>query len=77
MPIYEYICRNCGHEFEALLKKMSDAPGPCPKCGSAKLTKKFSPFAVAGGGGKVPDACSSCPAADSGTDACSCCCADE
>ncbi|MBT8435188.1 MAG: zinc ribbon domain-containing protein, partial [Gammaproteobacteria bacterium] len=25
MPIYEYVCNECGHDFEAL-QKMSDAP---------------------------------------------------
>lgn len=32
MPIYEYKCNNCGHEYE-LIQKMSDAPvTECEKC---------------------------------------------
>lgn len=32
MPIYEYKCNNCGHEYE-LIEKMSDAPNTeCEKC---------------------------------------------
>ncbi len=32
MPIYEYKCNSCGHEYE-LIQKMSDAPIiECEKC---------------------------------------------
>ncbi len=32
MPIYEYKCNDCGHEYE-LIQKMSDAPvTECEKC---------------------------------------------
>ena len=34
MPIYEYRCDHCGHQFE-VLQKISDAPVKnCPKCNS-------------------------------------------
>ena len=34
MPIYEYRCDQCGHQFE-VLQKISDAPVKnCPKCNS-------------------------------------------
>ncbi|MBM4040112.1 MAG: zinc ribbon domain-containing protein [Planctomycetes bacterium] len=33
MPIYDYICDDCGHEFERQ-QKMSDGPvKTCPECG--------------------------------------------
>jgi putative FmdB family regulatory protein len=33
VPTYEYRCKMCGHEFEAL-QRMSDEPlKKCPKCG--------------------------------------------
>ena len=33
MPLYEYLCQNCGHQFERI-QKFSDAPiAECPKCG--------------------------------------------
>lgn len=42
MPIYEYICTDCGHELEAL-QKMSDEPLKfCPECGAGALKKKIS-----------------------------------
>lgn len=42
MPIYEYECRACEHELEAL-QKMSDAAlTDCPACGQPELHKKIS-----------------------------------
>lgn len=52
MPIYEYVCKSCGHELEAL-QKMSDAPlTDCPECSQPDLTKKVSAagFRLSGGG---------------------------
>ena len=40
MPIFEYQCRGCGHQFEALVRK-SDTPA-CPSCSSADLEKLLS-----------------------------------
>lgn len=52
MPIYEYQCRSCGHEFEAI-QKVSDEPlRDCPACGKSELTKLVSAagFRLKGGG---------------------------
>lgn len=52
MPIYEYECRACEHELEAL-QKMSDAAlTDCPACGQPELRKKISAagFRLAGSG---------------------------
>ena len=38
MPLYEYACRKCHHEFEALVRSQDPAPA-CPKCQSADLEK--------------------------------------
>lgn len=41
MPTYEYVCDNCGHDFE-VFQRMSDEPiSDCPKCG-AKVHKVLS-----------------------------------
>lgn len=37
MPIYEYACRGCGHEFETLVR--SGSTPACPKCASAELER--------------------------------------
>jgi putative FmdB family regulatory protein len=52
MPIYEYGCENCGHEFETL-QKLSDAPlTECPQCKEQRLIKKITAagFRLKGGG---------------------------
>lgn len=45
MPIYEYACQQCGHEFEALVR--SSTVPECPDCHSTALEKKLSVFATA------------------------------
>ena len=45
MPIYEFACQSCGHEFETLTRA-SQAP-ECPSCHSHTLEKKLSVFATA------------------------------
>jgi len=45
MPIFEYVCKECQHEFEALIFGQQKAE--CPKCQSKKLEPKLSVFAVA------------------------------
>lgn len=52
MPIYEYQCQSCQHEFEAL-QKISDAPlTDCPECRKPALRKKISAagFRLSGSG---------------------------
>ena len=44
MPLYEYACRQCDKEFEALVRA-SDTPS-CPACHSDDLQRKLSVFAA-------------------------------
>jgi putative FmdB family regulatory protein len=44
MPIFEYICKECGHHFEALV--MGSKKAECPSCQSGKLQQQLSAFAV-------------------------------
>jgi len=42
MPIYDYQCKACGHQLEAI-QRMSDAPlTECPACGKPELAKQIS-----------------------------------
>lgn len=42
MPIYDYQCKACGHQLEAI-QRMSDAPlSDCPECGKPELAKQIS-----------------------------------
>lgn len=42
MPLYEYQCQACGHEFEELQSFSDKAVTKCPKCGKNKVIKKIS-----------------------------------
>ena len=44
MPLYDYICSKCGHEFEALVRT-GDVPS-CAECGSTELERQLTNFAV-------------------------------
>ena len=41
MPIFEYKCADCGHEFEELVFDRDECP-PCPECKSEKTGKLMS-----------------------------------
>ena len=45
MPLYEYVCRDCGTGFEKLVRRFGDAVD-CPSCASAAVEKQLSAFAV-------------------------------
>ncbi len=68
MPIYEYVCKKCSHQFELLrLSSNGFKDVACPECGSAKAEKKFSTFSASVSGSST-DACNdgACPAPQMG-----------
>jgi putative FmdB family regulatory protein len=62
MPVYEYACKKCGHEFEELV--FGDEKPACPKCKASALEKKFSVFGTQAEGSaadeSVPPGCGRC-----------------
>jgi len=42
VPIYEYQCKACGNEHEAIQKMSADPLVDCPKCNKPELRKKIS-----------------------------------
>jgi putative FmdB family regulatory protein len=46
MPIYDFRCRACGHDFEALVRPQDQQPTQCPACRSADLERQLASFAV-------------------------------
>ncbi len=45
MPIYEYICRSCKHEFEELRRSMGNSDDVrCPACRSRAVERRLSVF---------------------------------
>jgi len=45
MPIYEYVCDDCGERHERIVMRQKQAI-TCPKCSSAKNTIQLSVFAA-------------------------------
>jgi putative FmdB family regulatory protein len=73
MPIYEFRCGACKREFEELVFRR-DEKVSCPGCGSSRVKRLLSGFAVTGearlaGGGK---SCSGCKPKAGGCSGCSC-----
>jgi len=63
MPLYEYHCQSCAHQFELLVRESTRLE--CPKCASTELAKQLSVFAVsapAAGGAREfgPSPCGAC-----------------
>jgi putative FmdB family regulatory protein len=52
MPIYEYQCEKCDHEFEREQRIVDPPVKTCPKCRGRKVTKLISrsSFVLKGGG---------------------------
>ena len=72
MPLYEYRCGDCGHQFEALVPAGRAAAEHCPDCGS-EVRRLLSLVAApvrgsdgaampvaGGGGGCCGGACGNC-----------------
>ncbi len=62
MPLYEYECTNCRHKFEVLIRGREQAV--CPQCGSERIEKCLSVFAVSTRSqtsAPAAGACATCP----------------
>ena len=46
MPVYEYRCDACRERFEEYLSTSTKPAPPCPKCGSATVSRLVSTFAT-------------------------------
>ena len=64
MPLFEYECRACGHQFEYLTRS-AESPS-CPSCSGEDLQKLLSVFAVNTNGGSSARAEMSQPASACG-----------
>ncbi|MEW6733796.1 MAG: zinc ribbon domain-containing protein [Acidobacteriota bacterium] len=52
MPLFDYVCQECNHRFEVLVRK-SDEKIQCPKCQSEKTERQLARPA----GGKSDQLC--------------------
>lgn len=72
MPLFDFLCKHCGKEFETLV--MGGEEPACPACASKELEKKMSTFAFRSkgeGGQTVSNAGSKCSGCAGGS--CSTC----
>lgn len=61
MPIFEYLCDECGNKFEKLVRRSAETDGiECPSCGRDHVTTQVSSFA-ARTNGMSKDAAPACP----------------
>jgi len=69
MPIFEYICKDCGRGFEKIVPRY-DSNTDCAHCSSLNVEKQLSVFAVAGSSSSSDAAdagCGRCGASQPGT----------
>ncbi len=45
MPIFEYVCKGCGKDFELIVRSTSPPPS-CPACSGTELEKQISRPAI-------------------------------
>ena len=61
MPIFEYLCEDCGNKFEKLVRRDTDEI-LCPSCGQSHLEQQYSSFAAhANGRDSMANSMPSCP----------------
>ena len=54
MPIYEYVCQDCGEKYEKFVRSSTaEVKLVCPTCGSERGEKAFSVFGAIGGSASV------------------------
>lgn len=46
MPLYDYACRQCGREFEVLVRAGDSSALCCPDCQATNIERLLSNFAV-------------------------------
>ncbi|HEY1755621.1 MAG TPA: zinc ribbon domain-containing protein [Bryobacteraceae bacterium] len=64
MPIFEYLCEDCGSKFEKLVRRPGVDEVLCPTCGQSHLEQQHSTFAAHSNGhasGKASFDPGSCP----------------
>ena len=63
MPRYDYVCQDCGRQFDvrASMSAYSEGLSPdCPDCGSQNAERRFSTVNVLSGSNGTPQAAGGC-----------------
>jgi len=59
MPIFEYACKDCGTNFEKLVRNGTEVT--CPGCGHDHLEQQYSTFAARAEASSEPSQPMACP----------------
>ena len=59
MPIFEYLCDDCGTKFEKLVRNRATTDVLCPSCGESHVTTQLSTFAAHGSSQEDLPSCAS------------------
>lgn len=59
MPLYDFLCEDCGKPSTLLMKAAAEAA--CPHCHSTRMLKQFAPFAVSCAPGPRSDGAAGTP----------------
>jgi putative FmdB family regulatory protein len=46
MPVYSYLCEECGHSFDQFQHFTDDSLTVCPSCGKVALRKVYTPVGI-------------------------------
>ncbi len=65
MPLFEYICKACGHKFEELVGSANET-AQCPNCQSTDTGKQLSVFSASTSAGQSSGPACSRPGCGSG-----------
>lgn len=60
MPIYEFLCKKCGNQFEVLVSIGGEKGVTCKNCGDGNIEKLISSFGIGGSSNKLKSASDSC-----------------
>ncbi|MBW2035962.1 MAG: zinc ribbon domain-containing protein [Deltaproteobacteria bacterium] len=67
MPLYEFRCSKCGHEFEEIVFLTDKEPIKCPKCGASNPERLLSMFSSSSSSSDTPSyTASSCSTSHGG-----------
>ncbi len=65
MPLFAFVCKQCGAQSELLVR--ADEQATCPSCGAGKMERQMSRFATLSGSSMPEPACGGCAMARDGS----------
>ncbi|MGS0764911.1 FmdB family zinc ribbon protein [Syntrophomonas curvata] len=65
MPIFDFLCQNCGKKFDIMIANADKNKVKCPECNSSEVKQLLSLFNT-GGTKSAPAGCQGCSAGATG-----------